>query len=229
MSEHEPELQRMLDLYRDVQSPDAAARARVWQQVESSVAPPAAASQAAPASALGGGTKLVLLGSAIAAGGALWLLAATNPAEPRTQPQVEPPEQRQAAPDVLPVATDPPVPSPSAGAGAPAARLEQRPARAERPTPAPSSSLAEELELVSAAQTALDSGDGARALSLLRRHQRRFPAGALAEEREAGRVEALCALGRRAQAQHAAARFIERFPGSPRATRLRQACMEPQP
>jgi outer membrane protein assembly factor BamD (BamD/ComL family) len=88
----------------------------------------------------------------------------------------------------------------------------------------PFSSLAEELKLVTAAQAALDSGRHDDALALLQQHARRFPHGALAEEREAARVEALCGLGREHEAIRLADRFVIEFPGSPRSSRIRAAC-----
>jgi hypothetical protein len=56
--------------------------------------------------------------------------------------------------------------------------------------------LAAEARLLAAAQSAVDLRHGAHALALLGEHDRRFPAGVLAPESEALRVDALCAAGR---------------------------------
>jgi len=58
------------------------------------------------------------------------------------------------------------------------------------------------------------SHDFNTALSAIAEHQRLFPSGRLAEEREALRVKALLGLGRTAEAQRAGATFRSRFPKS---------------
>ena len=60
--------------------------------------------------------------------------------------------------------------------------------------------LAAEVELLSRAETALHSGKPKLALSLLREHEHKFANGILKEERIAARVQALCAGGRKAEA-----------------------------
>ena len=60
--------------------------------------------------------------------------------------------------------------------------------------------LAEEVALLSRAETALHSGNAAVALDVLNEHERKFRHGLLAEERIAARIQALCALGRNAEA-----------------------------
>ncbi len=64
------------------------------------------------------------------------------------------------------------------------------------------------------ARQAVARQDFAAALAAIAEHQRRFPAGQLAEEREALRVKALLGAGRAAEAQHAGDAFRERFPRS---------------
>ena len=68
-----------------------------------------------------------------------------------------------------------------------------------------------ELQVLRPAQQAVSRGDFASALAAIADHQRRFPSGQLAEEREALRVKALLGLGRRAEAQRAGATFRQRF------------------
>jgi TolA-binding protein len=86
------------------------------------------------------------------------------------------------------------------------------------PSPAsarPSNSdLTAERSLLDVARTALGRGDFANALVSADAHQKRFPKGALAEEREALAVQALAGAGRRDEARARAERFAKSFPGS---------------
>jgi hypothetical protein len=119
------------------------------------------------------------------------------------------------------------------------AERSEHPVQAEadpspRPAPArahkrPPPTLAAEMSLMTAAQDAAKAGRHADALRLLSRHRRRFPDGALAEEREAERVIALCALSRKPEAGRTASAFLERFPGSPLSGRVRGACERGSP
>jgi hypothetical protein len=91
---------------------------------------------------------------------------------------------------------------------------------------APPSTLAEELALVRTAREELRAGNAARALGLLDAHGERFAEGALAEERDATRVRALCRLGQGARAVEAASTFAARWPRSPYAAGVRAGCAE---
>jgi hypothetical protein len=75
-------------------------------------------------------------------------------------------------------------------------------------------SYAPELRLLGRAHLAYARADYAAALALLLEHSRRFPMGRLAEERDALRVRALVASGRRIEARRAADAFDKRFPRS---------------
>jgi RNA polymerase sigma-70 factor (ECF subfamily) len=88
--------------------------------------------------------------------------------------------------------------------------------------------LAEETRVLESAQRALAEGRPGAALSLLGEHERRFPNGALVEERSAARVLSLCALGRVEEAKRAAEAFIGAAPRSPLVPRLRGACAAPK-
>lgn len=70
-----------------------------------------------------------------------------------------------------------------------------------------------EVHLLQRAQGALGASSNA-ALALTDEHARRFPGGALAQEREFIAVNALLALGRGPEARARAARLIERFPNT---------------
>jgi hypothetical protein len=84
---------------------------------------------------------------------------------------------------------------------------------------APESTLAEELRLVDGSRNALDV-DPTRALALAAEHRARFPAGALAPERELLAIEALLLLGRSGEATARAADFERRHHVSAHARRL---------
>jgi hypothetical protein len=71
-----------------------------------------------------------------------------------------------------------------------------------------------EVEVLRPAQQAIARDDFASAFAAIAVHQRQFPAGQLAEEREALRVKALLGLGRVAEAKRAGAVFRDRFPHS---------------
>jgi hypothetical protein len=93
---------------------------------------------------------------------------------------------------------------------------EPRPAKAKPAAAARSATdaYAMELRVLQPAQQAVARPDFASALGAIAEHQRRFPSGKLAEEREALRVKALLGLGRTAEAQRAGVAFRQRFPNS---------------
>jgi hypothetical protein len=107
---------------------------------------------------------------------------------------------------------------PAPGSDAPAPSVGARP----RPT-AGGDALAREQLLLQRARSALVRRDGAAALEGLRLHARQFPVGALIEEREALRVEALMRLQRTAEARARAADFHRRWPDSLLADMVDQA------
>lgn len=84
--------------------------------------------------------------------------------------------------------------------------------------------LEAEIELLRAAQVALQKGDSRRALSALNKHRRLFPGGMLRQEREAARAVALCELGRYDQGRQVAKRLLVDSPRSPLAQRIARSC-----
>jgi hypothetical protein len=126
-----------------------------------------------------------------------------------------------APPVILPPpgSVHPVAPSAASSAG------EQRPSEREeapgRPRKPASDQLAEEVEILSRAQTELRAGRFAGALRVLEGHARKFPRGALAQERIAARIQALCGLGRLSEANADLARLS---PGSLHERRAREAC-----
>jgi hypothetical protein len=97
---------------------------------------------------------------------------------------------------------------------APIAPATDAPAAAGSPPgPGVATETETEVHLLQRAQSALGADPGA-ALALTVEHARRFPGGALGQERELIAVTALVALGRRPEAQARAASLLERFPAS---------------
>ncbi|MGH7282482.1 MAG: hypothetical protein ACRELY_13225 [Polyangiaceae bacterium] len=97
--------------------------------------------------------------------------------------------------------------------------IEDRPA-----TVANSLQVTAEVDLLRRAQEALNDGDANAALALLDEHARKYPNGALAEEREAARVVALCAANRVDDARATAQSFSTAHPQSPFAARIAASC-----
>lgn len=109
-----------------------------------------------------------------------------------------------------------------------AGEVPPAPAPAARSVPAPKDmpSLDAELALLRAAREALGRGEPAAALPSLERHRREFPGGVLVEERMLLRAQALCELGRSAEARASAAELVRAFPSSPHARTAAGLCEE---
>jgi hypothetical protein len=88
----------------------------------------------------------------------------------------------------------------------------------------PESSLAVELAMLQRARRALNADNGRLALGIVQELDERFPKGVLVEERSATRILSLCQLERVADARRAAREFLERYPSSVYAERVRQSC-----
>jgi len=111
------------------------------------------------------------------------------PRAPSPPPKRSPPRGVLAAPAVEPSAVEPsaPAPAPAPPASAASSPLDE--------------ALGREAELMSRALAALRTGrDPARALLLLDEHAEQFPGGAFRAEADLGRLDALLALGRKAEA-----------------------------
>jgi hypothetical protein len=136
---------------------------------------------------------------------------------------------------------EPPAVTPAPAAPAPRAPLAAPPVKTPEPpseaspiaAPAPASAripasrsqrLAAEIEQLARVNTAVNAGDGARALALLAEYDREFRPGQLGEERAAASVLALCAAGRTSEARAAAKRFSSRWQRSPLSARVSKSC-----
>ena len=98
-------------------------------------------------------------------------------------------------------------------------------AEASPPLPAPRS----QNDLLADASRALSVGDGALALALIDEDARAHRDGPLGEEREALRVSALSALGRRTEAADAAARLLAKYPRTIHRALAERALTKDQP
>jgi hypothetical protein len=121
---------------------------------------------------------------------------------PRLSPALERTEATAGSGAATPLLAPSGVMSPKLETSAPA------PARSD-----PGAGRADEFALLGRAQAALES-DAGRALALTSDHERKFPSGALLQEREVIAIDALLRLGRRAQALARAEHFNRRFPAS---------------
>jgi len=156
------------------------------------------------AKALGVGAAVVVL-----IGGA-WLLTRPDPvtktAPSVTAPAVQPSPASRIEPSVAPELSAPSAePLPSAAAPVvPAPKQSAASGHASGPS---------ESALLAQAEAAL-STNPSRALALTREHKRRFPNGALAQEREVIAIEALNRIGDSESARKRAKDFETSYPGS---------------
>jgi len=123
--------------------------------------------------------------------------------------------------DTLPASTNaPPAVQPVPMATREAAKIDHAEAKPVSSHPA-RDNLPEEVAILSRAETALHNGKPEVALRLLAEHERKFGNGILAEERIAARLQALCALGRTAEAE---AQLAHLSPKSLHGQGARKAC-----
>ena len=117
-----------------------------------------------------------------------------------------------------PVPPSPPLARDDAPARAPVAGFS-----ASASAPKPDSTVSAEIGLIDRAREALERGDTNEALAALEEHDRTFESGALGEEAELLRIEALLARGRTDAAAVLARTFLQAHPNSPHADRARRA------
>lgn len=123
-----------------------------------------------------------------------------------------------------PEASEPSAPSTVADAPPPRShRGSTGSAETSDATPPAGPDLAAEMAVLRRAGSLVRAGDGRPALAALDEHARRFPSGQLIEDREALRVQALCAAGDPAAARSAARAFEAAHPTSPHLGRVRSA------
>jgi hypothetical protein len=251
MNDLNPKTQALLDSVREADGPTPHAKERVRRRVlaraagvllgaSAGISSTTSAASVAGASIGAWSTKVVVLAiaaSAVFAGGATTAVVVSQ--RHTTHPAVS------VRPATLPVARSPSVATSPAVLPMPV-QLEARPVTEGEPTVEPRSHVArpgsgpslqqasketleEELPLLQHAQEALRLGDIDRALSLLEVHARRFPVGALSEERRATHALAVCRSGASASTAAEAEAFIRESPSSPLVERVRNACLLAHP
>ncbi len=170
--------------------------------------------------------------------------AAANAAAPETS------AESQAAISIAPTSDEAPPSTPTPGSVASPSVPAAEPSTASSPrsneavaavppkgasrTAAPRSShpravahdVEAELALLTQAQRALERGDASGALTVLGRHGREHPRGALAVEREGLRAIASCEA-KRSDGPALAQRFVAQNPTSPLVARVKGACLSP--
>lgn len=224
MSELSPEARGLVDDGHLVLRPSSGDRARLKSALAARLGGAALLlphqASAAASKSLIVSSKMYMVMASMGAGlvtiGAAYF--AQSSAEPVAAPPVEPPA-------VAPMAARAPVAAPrnvtrTAEPSSPEPELAVSPSRKQ----APVDPLAEEVAILSRATSALRAGKPSEGLRLLNEHQRKFPNGRLAEERRAARIQALCALGNRAEAEAELARLAQSSPRSPHLARAQRAC-----
>jgi len=215
--------------------PEAAQVDRLWQALQPVVGGPTGGGDggsstgdgpAGPVAAVAGTSAATLARYTLVGAGVTSLIIATATMwNPRTESSMQP-----ATTTVL--SAEPPAPPVSAPAPAaeepelhdagtqrkPAPRVVAKPAPTADAEVAPSMS---EAQFLGQAHTELRQGNAARALSMTAEHRRLYPRAALSQECDLIAVEALVALGRRDEAMARSRAFLDRYPHSAHARRLR--------
>jgi hypothetical protein len=209
---------------RERPAEDEALKQRLLERAREAVAPDRPSGVALRSAAISGSPRrrklasraLVLIAAMLgvaglaAAGASLYRLTAAAAPAPVSLPAAAPP---LPAPPVAPVAETAGVAAePQAPVAVPEAPRAVAPAESAQPTSV--QQYAVELGVLEPARRSIARGDYAGAMAAIARHQREYPRGQPAEEREALRVRALWGTGQKASAERAAAAFRKRYPRS---------------
>lgn len=146
-------------------------------------------------------------------GGNAWLRADDANVRPRPAVHVPTPEASVGMPP-----SEPDVVAEVEEAEQPEVKLPQ----VAEARPSSATTLAEEGRLLAKAHKLVQSGQPQQALEVLRQSASRYPRSVLYQEREVLTIEALGATGALAAAEQRAQRFLERYPKSPHAGRLKR-------
>ncbi len=244
-AELHPEVSALIEETRDAYTPSAASRANVHWALERRLAgaPRGTSFWLYVRRSLFGFAALAVAGGAAAF---VWTSRAPQSAalETTAAPVHAPVEAKGAPRGVNQVETAPSAP-PTSVAEAQADLPSRAPAVQDALTPSTQASLSRraddkesskrtlaslegEIELLRQVNALRESGNAARALSLLSDYERKNGTGALAQERAAARALCHCTLSRSAQSQALARRFASTYPKSPQLPRVRAACgLEP--
>jgi hypothetical protein len=206
----------LVEAGRNTLRPSQADRERMLEALRARIAQGAAPGMGGPTPVRGWPLVSGLGGAALLGGLLLWQLGPAAPAAPALLAPALPIRGIVAHAKLASVAPAAPLPSESTAPAAVAPEVT----RSLGPR-APGGGLSEEVALLSRAETELHASRFGKALRLLDEYERRFPKGALMQESVAARVQALCAVGRVADAM---AQLKRLSPGSPHAGRARAAC-----
>jgi hypothetical protein len=225
MSDLSPEARALVEDGHSVLRPTRGDRARVAAALSARIGAATLLSTQQAAAAAGksilGWQKLagIISTVAVAGAGTAYLVDQSADADPPVAPppRVAKPVRAQPLPSPQEEEAEPPVTPEELG--------EAEPSPASSPRPITSADrFAQEVAILSRATTELRAGRPAAGLRLLEEHQRTFPKGRLAEERRTARIQALCALGRRSEAEAELARLAQSSPRSPHLARAQRAC-----
>ena len=233
MRDSKPDLSALVRAGRTAFRPEASDRDRVLHSLASALGAGGALEGSRPARhAASAGVRFavrtwVLGGLGALTVGAGVFVAARSGTIASSPPAASPPAYSTSASEPAPAAIAPPIASADDRATRP---LTEAPSSPAHPAVRPSSvrvasdSLPEEVRLLSKAERQLNAGHADDALRTLGEHERRFPDGALAEERLAARVQSLCALGRGADAKAELRKLARTYPESAHLDRARRFC-----
>ncbi|HVY26171.1 MAG TPA: hypothetical protein VHB79_06445 [Polyangiaceae bacterium] len=187
----------------------------------------ASSSAAASSTALSSGARVLAakwwaVGALVTAAGAAGLGYATFSGGPTAVPSVSATRPPMPAPRVTGPALEP-MPEAATPPPSPAAIPRER---GTTPQPHTSSSsgapgIQEQIALIDRARSAVAAGQPAVAMAALDEYQRRFPGGVLTQEATLLRIETLLARGDKASAARLGQRFLQRYPRSAMAARVR--------
>ena len=214
MSELSPQGQALLRATRAALRPQTGDRERVLASLRDRLGTPTAGAAAKVATAHASRSVWTVAGAAFVGVGGVVALGLSSLSTPTKAPALAPAASAVAA---APVAVAAPVeleatPTPMPAVAATPSVLTRR------------DRLAEEVSILSQAAKDLRAGNAAKALSALNEHQKKFPSGLLTQERRAARAEALCSLGRFAEADTELSTLVRTAPQSPLTVRAQQRC-----
>lgn len=227
MDELSPIAREALRTYHTAAGLDPTARARVWREIDASLArePRRVGWRRVVAASLFTALAAALVFAVCDVRGRLGdtRRADSGAAVYEVAPGIERPVERGAAAAVEETPTVAAVEAPK-----PAMR-SSRPSREGGGTStgaAAEPDLAAEVALMRQARVALDRGDPEAALRVLAEHAQAFAVGQMKEDRLRLRIEALCALGHRDRARAEADAFLRDHPGSTHRARVRGLCRD---
>jgi hypothetical protein len=215
----------LLERARDAHDPASADRARVRAKLAAKIAAGAVLGGSVAKAGVAASSPLVKLVIGLAVAGALGGYAYSRMRQTPVAQSVAQPEPRATIALVpTPAITQArlivgvePTPSATAAPTIVVARPKSQPS-------ASTSNLEAETLLLADAQAAIQRKDYSTALAKLDEYERAYPTGVLTEERTAARVVALCGAGRAPESRSLGKKFLARWPRSPLAPRVRDAC-----